>query len=406
MQSANRAAIEFSIKWQSPYANHNDRYFAGKIDFRRDIFPGNVGQHISALHTNESHKESFSAGEFVPSFKQKQIIEFKERQCEGNRGKNTVIPLLGRFYPQGYAWTALNCFPQNLNPFRIIKNDHGVLGADTNHPLSLYQLTLEAKLIEKLTFVKEFGGNFNDIAEMISTNGPGMQIPYPGSPTDFYPTYPFQRMNDADDSLFYSTPRLVNHLDSTAITKVESIYSKLLSSNSRILDLMSSWVSLLPSTLENVETTGLGLNEEELKANKQLTDLVVHDLNQKPVLPFKDNEFDAVICTASIEYLIQPIEIMVEVARVAKPGGIFVTTFSDRWFPGKEILPWSEMHPFERLGLVLDYYLKAERYENLHTESVRGNPRPLDDKYIGERATSDPIFAVWGSVRNDNGDIA
>jgi len=111
---------------------------------------------------------------------------------------------------------------------------------------------------------------------------------------------------------------------------------------------MSSWVSHLRGTLIDYETIGLGLNEEELKANKQLSGFVVHDLNQKPELPFQDNEFDAVICTASIEYLTQSIQIITEVARVTKPGGVFINTFSDRWFPGKEILPWSDMHPFER----------------------------------------------------------
>ena len=125
----------------------------------------------------------------------------------------------------------------------------------------------------------------------------------------------------------------------------------------------------------------------------------MHDLNQNPILPFEDNDFDAVICTASIEYLIQPLEVMAEVGRVTKPGGVFITAFSDRWFLGKEISMWSEMHEFERQGLVLDYFIKSKAFENLHTESIRGLPRPSDDNHIMERFTSDPIFAVWGSVK-------
>jgi hypothetical protein len=78
---------------------------------------------------------------------------------------------------------------------------------------------------------------------------------------------------------------------------------------------------------------------------------------------------------------------------------LFINTFSDRWFPGKEILPWSDMHPFERLGLVLDYYRQTDVFENLYTESVRGLPRPSYDRHIHETVTSDPIFAVWGSVK-------
>ena len=34
--------------------------------------------------------------------------------------------------------------------------------------------------------------------------------------------------------------------------------------------------------------------DEELKANKQLTDYTVHDLNKDPAFPYPDNTFDVV----------------------------------------------------------------------------------------------------------------
>jgi SAM-dependent methyltransferase len=246
--------------------------------------------------------------------------------------------------------------------------------------------------------LKSQSGVCKDIAELVTKDGPGMQAPYPEVKTDFYRTYPFKRSNEADDRQFYQTPRLVHHLDQNAMAQVMGVYDRLLATGSRILDLMSSWVSHLPERLADCETIGLGLNAQELKTNPQLSRHVVHDLNQEPRLPFEDDTFDAVICTASIEYLIQPLEVMAEVVRVTRPGGLFVTTFSDRWFPGKEILPWSEMHPFERLGLVMNYYVKTGAFDDLHTLSIRGLPRPLDDKYISETAISDPIFGVWGRV--------
>ena len=162
---------------------------------------------------------------------------------------------------------------------------------------------------------------------------------------------------------------------------------------------MSSWTSHLPNSYENLQITGLGLNEEELWANPQLTKTMVHDLNQLTKLPFPDNSFDAVICTSSIEYLTQPLEVLAEIARVTLPGGIFITTFSDRWFPGKEIEPWADLHRFERLGLILDYFLKTGKFENVHTESVLGLPRPLTDKHIAKTYISDPIFAVWANIK-------
>jgi len=99
-----------------------------------------------------------------------------------------------------------------------------------------------------------------------------------------------------------------------------------------------------------------------------------------------------------VEYLTQPLQVMAEIARVTRPGGLVIVIISDRWFPGKEIEPWLDMHPFERFGLVLDYFLRTPALEDLHTESVVGWPRPPTDKHIVRTTLSDPLFVVWGTV--------
>jgi hypothetical protein len=73
-----------------------------------------------------------------------------------------------------------------------------------------------------------------------------------------------------------------------------------------------------------------------------------------------------------------------------------VVTFSERWFPPKAIQLWSMLHPFERLGLVLDYFRCNDGFTGLSTESARDWPRPHDDQYAGQFAFADPLFAVWG----------
>ncbi len=397
MEKINLASIEFSIQWQSYYAVHRDRHFVDRVDFWRDIFPGNLKKHLEQLQPGQSYQEDFSAGILVEPFDQQRLKTFKASQFKNNN-QETIIPQTGKFYPQGWAWRALQCFPQNTIPFRVVDRDNELVVADTNHPLSRYPLTLEARIIEKQQSTKERGGGCNDIASIVTGDGPGMQIPYQWAAKDGYTPYPFHRLND-DDFTFYQTARMVNHLDDTAIEQIKSIYARLLSPSNKILDLMSSWTSHLPSSFENCQITGLGLNEEELRANRQLTRTMVHDLNQVPLLPFPDNSFDAVICTASIEYLTRPLEILAEIARVTIPGGIFITTFSDRWFPGKEIQPWADLHRFERLGLILDYYLKTGKFEHIHTESMLGLPRPFTDKHITKTRLSDPIFAVWANIK-------
>ena len=138
------------------------------------------------------------------------------------------------------------------------------------------------------------------------------------------------------------------------------------------------------------------MNADELSANDRLTRYVVHDLNRDPRLPFDDGAFDAAVCTVSVEYLTRPLAVFDEMARVLSPGGIFIVTFSNRWFPPKAIRIWKELHPFERMGMVRELFSHEARFDRLETFSSQGWPRPEDDKYAGQMLNSDPVFAVWG----------
>jgi SAM-dependent methyltransferase len=245
---------------------------------------------------------------------------------------------------------------------------------------------------------EEHGGTSIDWAET-TLSGPGMQSRINGRSTNFFADDPFRRADESPDEKFYDQPRLVQHIDDTAIGTISRLYGILVQPESKVLDLMSSWVSHLPEDLPIESVTGLGMNKEELQANNRLSDFCVHDLNDNPQLPFDDNAFDAAICTVSVEYLVHPFEVFEEINRVLKPGGIFSVTFSNRWFPPKAIRIWSELHEFERLGLVLEFFLKSGQYANLQTYSMRGLPRPANDKYASQMLFSDPVYAVWGYTR-------
>jgi SAM-dependent methyltransferase len=177
---------------------------------------------------------------------------------------------------------------------------------------------------------------------------------------------------------------------------ISDLYGQILRNGMKVLDLMSSWRSHVPKNLKLDSLIGLGLNREEMLQNPQLTDHVIHDLNRDPLLPFANNEFDAVICTVSVEYLIHPFELFSEIARILKKDGYFIVTFSNRWFPPKVIRIWTELNDFERMGIALEYFLRTGLYENLNTFSMRGLPRNEDDQYYLEIPYSDPVYAVWG----------
>jgi SAM-dependent methyltransferase len=159
---------------------------------------------------------------------------------------------------------------------------------------------------------------------------------------------------------------------------------------------MSSWQSHLPQNLDISKVVGLGMNSEELSLNPRLDQSLVHDLNQKPELPFEDENFDAVICSLSIEYLLQPVKVLQEARRILVPGGLLLITFSNRWFPPKVIHIWTELQEFERTGMVLQWLKKASGFRSLETSSLRELLRPEDDRYRKMSPFSDPIYAVWG----------
>ena len=87
------------------------------------------------------------------------------------------------------------------------------------------------------------------------------------------PTYPpefFQRMDESDDRLFYAEPRLVAHIDDRAIAAIRRYLSQTLPEGGVILDLMSSWLSHLPTDFHAARVVGLGLNDVEMRENAQL----------------------------------------------------------------------------------------------------------------------------------------
>jgi SAM-dependent methyltransferase len=187
---------------------------------------------------------------------------------------------------------------------------------------------------------------------------------------------------------------MVQHLDSRALSTVSALYRRLVPENADVLDLMASYDSHLHDCrLQSLQV--LGMNAEELRANRLATAWTVQDLNQEPALPFDDACLDAVACTASIEYLVEPWKILAEIVRALRPGGVSITTFSNRWFPTKAVRVWSELHEYERVGMVTQWMRQAG-FTGLHTFSSRGWPRPGSDPYSAEIAMSDPVFGVWG----------
>jgi len=376
------------LTWESRDAVHSEELFVPFNPWREgDLCPHSLRKLLTNPEPGAGAQVALPPGEFIPRYHTDKVQGFpRESFARGAR-----VPRRGRFYPRHL----LPGYSGNLLPFRCTGVANGKLTADFNHPLAGAALTVEVTVREIKEKRAEKGGECQDWLDHLTT-GPGMQARSQGIPTDFFAEDPFHREDEGDDAGFYTQPRLVSHVDTQAQESMAALYGSLLKPGMAVLDLMSSWQSHLPEDLELETLAGLGLNEEELRHNPRLTAAVLHDLNREPELPYPDGQFDAVMCNLSVEYLVRPFEVFAEAARVLKPGGLFVQTFSLRWFPPKVVRVWTELHEFERVGLVLEYFLRSGAFGNLQTFSSRGWPRPEDDRYFPRLRLSDPVYAVWG----------
>ncbi|OEL38084.1 hypothetical protein BAE44_0000897 [Dichanthelium oligosanthes] len=202
----------------------------------------------------------------------------------------------------------------------------------------------------------------------------------------------FSRFDESSDTLFYSVPRFVTHIDDQAIQALTEYYSEVLPPSNTpgvaILDMCSSWVSHYPPGYKQEKIVGMGMNEDELKKNSVLTEYVVQDLNVNPKLPFEDNTFDVITNVVSVDYLTKPIDVFKEMRRILKPAGLaimssnFGYSFSNRCFWTKAISIWTSTGDADHAWIVGAYFHYAGGFEPPQAIDISPNPGRTDPMYI------------------------
>jgi SAM-dependent methyltransferase len=210
-------------------------------------------------------------------------------------------------------------------------------------------------------------------------------IPVIKSMTDAFefPPDAFHKWDVGEDSDFYAQPRFVTHIDDPAIAALTCFYRARLPPGGVLLDLMSSWVSHLPTDVSYAEVIGHGMNEAELAANPRLDRRFVLDLNRNPQLPLSDSSVDAAMICVSIQYLQQPVAVLREVARILKPGRPLIISFSNRCFPTKAVAIWRALDDAAHAQLVA-LYLQRAGFADIRTE------------ILCDGHASDPMTVVLG----------
>mmetsp|Transcript_4681 Transcript_4681/g.13392 ORF Transcript_4681/g.13392 Transcript_4681/m.13392 type:complete len:287 (+) Transcript_4681:1750-2610(+) len=205
-----------------------------------------------------------------------------------------------------------------------------------------------------------------------------------------YPPEAFGRFDETVDTDFYAEPRFVTHIDDMAIRALTEFYAESFppsGSGAKLLDVCSSWISHYPDGYSAARISGTGMNEKELQRNSMLSDYSVKDLNQDPTLPYPDGEFDVVTNTVSIDYLTKPLEIMREINRVLKPGGLAICSFSNRCFPTKAVSVWTSTGDLDHAWIVGSYFFYAGGYAPPQAKEITKTTQ------FGQKG--DPMYVVY-----------
>lgn len=392
------AAVTLHVRWSDGCVQHEEEWHVPQFSVLREsmFMPKALADGLYGLAVGQQIQASLSAGEAVDAWRERDCFTLPRYAFDAHLFAGVELtPKVGRFYPQGVLHGNHGINREDRRPLRILAVDEDSLTVDMNHPMSRYPLEVELS-VDAIRTEHDFDGGFcaTPLEDMLTFTGMAAVLPS-GAATDFsFGETGFRREDEGEDRQFYAEPRMVQHLDAHARSRVNALYRRLLPAQAAVLDLMASHDSHLQGASLSVLHV-LGMNAEELAANAHASTRTVQDLNQRATLPCASNSLDAVICTVSVEYLTQPQAVFAEVLRILKPGGLFILTFSNRCFPTKAIAAWSLLQDFERMGLI-SQWLADSGFVARQTFSSRNWPRPEDDAYAKQIPHSDPVYAVWG----------
>ena len=211
-------------------------------------------------------------------------------------------------------------------------------------------------------------------------------------------TYDRNKSDISDDEIFYQQPRFVHHLSDSFRNRLTSLYSEYLLNHHIILDLMSSWVSHLPSNISYKKVIGHGMNDAELSSNERLDKFFVQNLNKKQNMPIEDSSVDVGLIVAGWQYLQYPEKVSLELSRVIKSDSLLIISFTNRAFWTKAPNIWTYSSEEKRI----EYVTSVLTSNGWRIEKIL-NEKTQDKKLFGFYSSeSDPFFSVIARNNKSN----
>ncbi|BDQ33094.1 class I SAM-dependent methyltransferase [Pseudodesulfovibrio portus] len=345
-------ALEFTVTWEKDGLTHEEWYLGRKFNPVNDVFPRGMREALEGKRAGESVTMTYEPRLCIPRHKDSLVQTFGlDRLRRKTVDGRPVIPLEGRFYPQGHINGLLDVYPDTLTPFRLIELDDDTFTADRNHPLATIPVTVTATVQHVEERDTGTYGSLTHWREATCDWGPGMQAMFDGEPTTFFHSNFFDRVDNSDTE--FTPPAM----DETARNNLSAIRARLIEPGMRVLDF----------SLGSARPQG---------------------------------KFDAAVCTCSVEYMTRPVDILRYVAHFLEPGAPVVVGFTNRHDPDRVIRGWTELHEFERMGLTLEYLRVADLFENAGTMSMRNDwRRENDPRFLATKGVSDPVYVAYGHKR-------
>ena len=154
--------------------------------------------------------------------------------------------------------------------------------------------------------------------------------------------------------------------DDAAVAAVRDLYSDL-GIDGRVLDLC-----------------GAGLDQFDVPPDE----LVVFDGDPNEPLSYGDDAFDDILCTGGVGTFTRPRDTFADVARVLRPGGRFVCTFTTQIFTDAAVRGWVATDDAGRVRIVRAYFSLAPAFGPAES-----------DLRTSLSGTGDRLWAVWAAKR-------
>jgi len=215
------AAITFTLSWSDGRATHEDEMHVEKFSVWReaDFLPVDIGPKIAGMHTGDCVQAALLAGELTGTWDADRQFSADTSAFDRHyRHGLQVEPRCGRFYPQGFFHGAHGVVRESLEPARITALDSDMMHVDLNHPFARFPVQVRCELNRVLPGVDRRGGRCTGPLDDL-VRYPGLAAPLPnGAPTDFGDkANGLSRLDEQEDPVFYTSPRLVQHLDARAL---------------------------------------------------------------------------------------------------------------------------------------------------------------------------------------------